>query len=265
MTVGSGTGTVVVAHSAEVLGYRSAVPAAFESVSTWRQPPPERISPARRLIVEEVASDIDGLSPRRLRVAIDGFTGSGKTTLGHELAAALQARGRSTARASLDDFKHPWRHAREHGYDRVSGRGYYQNAHDTASMREDLLLPAGQDGSGDVALCGHDPLTGVDHRAVRVQLLNDTVLIVDSVFAFRPEIDDHWDYRVWLEIDPEVAVQRGVERDAQREGADVAEALHRERYGVAAAVYLEGVDARARADVVIDNADFDDPVVLTRR
>ena len=47
----------------------------------------------------------------------------------------LRGTGRPALRASLDDFKHPWRHAREHGYDRVSGEGYYRNAYDFRSAR----------------------------------------------------------------------------------------------------------------------------------
>ena len=72
-----------------------------------------------------------------------GLTGAGKTSFGHELAAALRALGRPTMRASMDDFKHPWRHARKHGYDRVSGEGYYRNAYDFRSARDLLLGPAG--------------------------------------------------------------------------------------------------------------------------
>lgn len=53
-----------------------------------------------------------------------------------------QAPGRGGWRASLDDFKHPWRNAREHGYDRVSGEGYYRNACDFGSARDLLLQPA---------------------------------------------------------------------------------------------------------------------------
>ena len=30
----------------------------------------------------------------------------------------------------MDNFKHPWSHARENGYDRTSGEGYYRNAYD---------------------------------------------------------------------------------------------------------------------------------------
>jgi hypothetical protein len=70
--------------------------------------------------------------------------------------AALRKLGRPTLRASLDDFKHPWPHAREHGYDRLTGEGYYRNAFDFASARNLLLRPAGPDGSGQVVLCAHD-------------------------------------------------------------------------------------------------------------
>ena len=143
--------------------------AAFESVSTWRQPEPASASSARTAVITEVAERIDRLSLLRLRVAVDGFTAAGKTSFGHELAAALRRRGRSTLRASLDDFKNPWREAREKGYDRTSGEGYYRNAYDFDSARNLLLAPAGPNGGGIVALCAHDPLTGIDHRAVTVK------------------------------------------------------------------------------------------------
>ena len=97
--------------------------------------------------------------PRPAPVAVDGMTCAGKTSFGHELAAALRDLGRPTARASMDDFKNPWREARELGYDRLSGEGYYRNAYDFRSARDLLLAPAAPGGSGDLVLCAHDPLT----------------------------------------------------------------------------------------------------------
>ena len=108
---------------------------AFESVSTWRQPLPRPASAERTALVGTVAGWVAALGTGRLRVAVDGLTGAGKTSFGHELAAALRGRGRATMRASMDDFKHPWRHAREHCYDRVSGEGYYRNAYDFSTAR----------------------------------------------------------------------------------------------------------------------------------
>lgn len=238
---------------------------AFESVSTWRQEAPAAAAPARRALLEELAADVDALSPRRLRVVVDGLTGAGKTTFGHELAAALRRRGRPTARACLDDFKHPWSHARQHGYDRLSGPGYYRNAHDLEAAVTLLLRPAGPDGSGRVVLCAHDPLTGADHRSTAVDLPAGAVLVVDSVFALRPELDPWWDLRVWLEVDPELALERGVRRDQDREGRQEALRLHRDRYRAAERLYLDEVDPLALADVVVDNDDVDVPRVLRRR
>ena len=235
----------------------------FESVSTWKQPTPQPVSAARTALVVDLANRICSLGPHRLRVAIDGLTAAGKTSFGHEVAAAIRALGRPTLRASLDDFKRPWREAAEQGYDRVSGEGYYRNAPDLEGARRLLLEPAGPQGSGQVVLCAHDPLTGHDHRDVVVSAPPDAVLVVDGVFAFRPEYDAHWEYRVWLQVEPAVSLRRGVERDTESEGgAEAALQLHRHRYHVAEAIYLAEVDPQLKADVVIDNTHFADPMVL---
>jgi uridine kinase len=226
-------------------------------------PPPA--SAERAAVIGTVADRIAGLGPGRLRVAVDGLTGAGKTSFGHELAAELRGLGRPTMRASMDDFKHPWHHAREHGYDRVSGEGYYRNTYDFRSARDLLLGPAGLSGSGMVALCGHDPLTGEDHRDKRISAPARAILIVDSVFAFRPEYNDCWDYRIWLDVDPGTALRRGISRDSVAEGIEEATRLHRDRYHVAEMIYLAEVSPQALADVIIDNRDFTSPRILRCR
>lgn len=236
----------------------------FESVSTWKQDLPEPASEVRSALLSELADEITRLGPQRLRVAIDGYTASGKTSFGHELAAALRTAGRATMRASLDDFKKTWRDAREKGYDRVSGDGYYRNAPDFESARQLLLEPAGPNGSGVVSLCAVDPLTGVDHRGVTVVAPADAVLIVDSVFAMRPEYDEYWDLRIWLDVPAELSLERGIARDAEFEGFEEAERLHRDRYHKAEQIYIAEVDPLSRADVVIDNTDFANPVLVRK-
>jgi uridine kinase len=230
------------------------------SESTWRQPWPMSIGPGRLPVLRRVVDRIQALGDRRVRVGIDGRTAAGKTTLGHELASLLADAGRVVLRASLDDFKRPW--AERHRYDRVSGEGYYRNAFDLDAIRELLLEPADPTGTGRVALCSIDPITQVDYSGTRVAMPSDGVLVVDGVFALRPELNGHWDLRIWLDIDPEVSVHRGTTRDGGRDGPARAEALHRERYAPAERLYVAEADPVSRADVIIDNTCHSNPVLL---
>jgi len=226
------------------------------SESTWQQPLPVVSSSDRSALVTAIAARIDLGYPGRVLIAVDGRTAAGKTTFGHELARELADRGRTVLRASLDDFKQPWRD--RHLYDRESGEGYYRNAFDYAGLARLLLQPFRAGAPGGVALCSIDPITQLDHSATRVPAPEGAVLVVDGVFALRPQIDAWWDVRIWLDVDPEGSVARGTERDAVRVGDDAA-SLHRDRYGVAEEVYLSEVHPIARADFVIDNRDFADP------
>jgi uridine kinase len=230
------------------------------SVSTWQQPTPAAPSADRARILDHLVGMIDAIGDHRLRVAIDGFTAAGKTSLGHELARGLTRRGRPVARASLDDFKRPW--SERHLYDRESGEGYYRNAFDREATRRLLLDPSGPNGDGIVSLCSIDPLTQIDHSEVKTEMARDGVLIVDGVFAYRPEINAYWDVRIWVEIEPELSVRRGIERDAESEGAAAAEALHRDRYLVGELLYIDEVDPRSLVDVIIDNTDFERPRLI---
>ncbi|MFE7135391.1 uridine kinase [Streptomyces sp. NPDC057638] len=231
------------------------------SVSTWRQPSPPAVSAERSALVAWMARRVTGLGPGRLLIGIDGLTASGKTSFGHELAEAVARAGRPVLRACLDDFKNPWRD--RHRYDRESGEGYYRNAYDYATARELLLDPCRSAGPAVCSLCSLDPLTQIDHAAVTTPVADDAVLIVDGVFAFRPELNAYWHHRIWLDVDDGLSVARGAARDGGDGWAgSEAEALHRDRYLGAAHVYLREVRPLSLADVVIDNRDFAAPRVI---
>jgi uridine kinase len=231
------------------------------SVSTWQQPMPPAAGTQRARVLDRLVEMIDSLGSHRLRIAIDGFTAAGKTSLGHELARGLSRRGRPVFRASLDDFKRPW--SERHLYDRLSGEGYYRNAFDREAACRLLLDPSSPTADGRVALCSIDPITQIDHSAVKSAMPANGVLIVDGVFAYRPEINAYWDLRIWIEIDAELSVRRGIERDAEMDGgAEEAEALHRDRYLVGEQLYIHEVDPRSFVEVILDNTDFDNPRVV---
>ncbi|MFF2222874.1 uridine kinase [Streptomyces globisporus] len=232
------------------------------SPSTWHQPHPAPASAERSALTEGVADHIRRRGPGRLLVGIDGFTAAGKTSFGHELAAQIAESGRPVLRATLDDFKNPWKD--RHLYDRESGEGYYRNAYDYASAKRLLLDPARTPETTSCALCSIDSLTQESHAADTVPLAPDSVPIVDGVFAFRPEIDAYGDFRIWMDVDAELSVRRGAQRDQDWAGSD-AEAIHRDRYLVAERLYLEEVDPLPRMDVIVDNTDFARPRLMSAK
>jgi uridine kinase len=231
----------------------------YFSVSTWQQPVPVDSSRTRAAVLGHVAAQILEAGRGRLRVGIDGPTAAGKTSFGHELAQEISRAGRPVLRASLDDFKKPWRD--RHLYDRESGEGYYRNAFDYTAVIKLLLKPASCLGSGECSLCSIDPLTQLDRSYAKTQAARDAVLIVDGVFAFRPEINEHWDYRIWLYVDPNTSLRRGVPRDREWAGS-AAEALNRDRYLVADRLYNNEVNPIRLVDIVIDNSKFRRPRIL---
>ncbi|WP_240777989.1 uridine kinase [Nonomuraea basaltis] len=229
-------------------------------MSTWQQPCPPPASAERTALVKQIADRVAACGSGRLLVGIDGFTASGKTSFGHELAEEIARTGRPVLRASLDDFKRPWKD--RHLYDRESGEGYYRNAYDYDAVKRLLLGPCRSPEAMQCALCSIDPLTQLDHSATETPLAADSMLIVDGVFAFRPEIDEYWDFRIWLDVDAELSVRRGAARDQDWAGSE-AESIHRNRYLVAEHIYLDEADPLGRMDAVIDNSTFGHPRLVS--
>jgi uridine kinase len=86
------------------------------------------------------------------------------------------------------------------------------------------------------------------------------VLLLDGIFLLRPELNDLWDFRVFVEVKADEALRRAVIRDEDLFGSmDEALRRYRNRYRPAQRLYFDEVDPRALADVVFENTDFSSP------
>lgn len=218
--------------------------------STWvaaRQP---QVSERRLAVIKRLAHIVTSRPERRTVVAIDGRTASGKTTLADELAQTLSGTSISVFRASLDDFKKPWRD--RHLYDRETGEGYYRNAFDLDRVRLDLVAGFR---AGQTMLCSIDPITQMDHSTELVAVPERAILIVDGVFALRPDLRDLWDIGVWLEVDPQTSEIRATARD----GALL------ERYHKSEELHLTEARPQEIADIIINNGDASAPTLRLER
>jgi uridine kinase len=193
-----------------------------------------------------------------LRVAIDGRTASGKTTMADEVAAELRDRGRIVIRSSVDGF-HRSRAAR-YMQGRLSAQGYLDDARDWSAIRRLLLEPLGP--GGDLfyrtACFDLDLDRPISQEPIRADI--DAILVVDGTFLQRAELNGAWDFVVFLDVASEIAIQRGVRRDSTLPGGEaVAREAHERRYQPAFEIYNARVAPIEHADIVIKNDDVGMP------
>ncbi|MGB3369296.1 MAG: hypothetical protein WBD41_29130 [Rhodococcus sp. (in: high G+C Gram-positive bacteria)] len=195
-----------------------------------------------------------------VRVAVDGVTASGKTTLANELSEMLSKLGRSAHRLSMDGFHHP--RARRYRQGRNSALGYYEDAYDFVSLAGHVLIPLGPGGDHRYTRAVIDLASDTPVDEPTVQLQQSAVLIVDGTFLQKPEIADLWDTTIFVHTSLDVARRRGVARDAEALGGnEQADNAFKVRYHAASQMYLDEVRPAERASLVFDNDDLDHPSV----
>lgn len=188
-----------------------------------------------------------------VRVAVDGRTASGKTTLADELAAALAQSGRPVIRGSIDGFHRP--RAVRHSRGRLSPDGYYEDARDFDAMRLLLLDPLGPSGDRLYVTATFDLERDEALELIPRLASDNAVLVVDGTFLQRPELRSAWDYVIFLDVPAEEARRRGIERDFFALGGEASTSeLYMRRYGPAFTRYEAECRPAEQANVLIDNA-----------
>lgn len=187
-----------------------------------------------------------------VRVAIDGISGAGKTTLAGIITDRLRERGRPVIRATIDGFHNPVdQRVRRGYYDPV---GYNWDSFDYVALRDKLLIPLGPGGSLVYTMQIYDQRTESAVRDSEKIADKDAVLIFDGVMLFRQELEAFWDVKIFVSTKFEVAFQRAARRD--RSKFKTSEELLRkfdERYQPAQRHYVEQYRPMIKADFVIDN------------
>ncbi|BCB90523.1 nucleoside/nucleotide kinase family protein [Phytohabitans suffuscus] len=202
--------------------------------------------------------------PHPVRVAVDGCSAAGKTTLADELATVLRAyTDRTVIRAGIDHFKRPV--GRRTAYPEGSPESYYLDYWDHDAIRDQLLVPLGPGGDRRYRTAVMD-LPALNPVDAPVQVApDDAVLLADGAFLQRPELDPLWDLRIYVDVSFDEVLRRGVARDQRWAGsAAAAEDRYRTRYIPGERRYLDEVGPRERADVVVDNENPTAPTLRLR-
>lgn len=200
--------------------------------------------------------------PHPVRVAIDGCSAAGKTTLADELADVLRSRtDREIIRAGIDYFKRAPELRTAYPID--SPESYYLDTWDYDAVRDLLLLPLGTAGDRryTTAIRDSSARTALDSP---VQLASpDAVLLADGAFLQRPELDPHWDLRIYVHVSFDTVLRRGTARDqAWMDSAAAAEQRYLTRYIPGERMYVDDLHPADRAQIVVNNEDPAKPIIM---
>jgi uridine kinase len=221
------------------------------------------VSETYEALLARLANAIATLHPdRRIRVAIDGVDGAGKTVLADALALLVIAKGRQVIRASVDDFHHP--RAVRYARGRYSPDGFFLDSYDYPAFRRLLLDPLGPAGSGNYIAKHFDHRTDQPVARRTQQSPPAAALIVDGIFLHRPELRAYWDLSIFLQIDFAVSRERNAAREGTSEALDPDTPANR-RYGAGQQRYLSECAPAQNADIVIDYNDLGAPRILKWR
>jgi uridine kinase len=199
--------------------------------------------------------------PHPVRVAIDGCSAAGKTTLADDLADVLRSRtNREIIRAGIDYFKRAPELRTAYPID--SPESYYLDTWDYDAVRNQLLLPLGPGGDRRYVV-------GVRESSARtvldspVQLASpDAVLLADGAFLQRPGLDPHWDLRIYVHVSFDTVLRRGTARDqAWMDSAVAAEQRYLNRYIPGERMYVDEIHPAGRAQLVVNNEDPAAPII----
>jgi uridine kinase len=214
----------------------------------------------RQEFLKELAGRIDALKLYHpIRVAIDGVDTSGKTTLANELVEPLKSLGRPVIRASLDGFHNPRKDRYPAGMDLA--KSYFLRSFNYPALIQNLLRPLGNNPPGAYQTAVFNHITDKPVSSSPQQASLDSVLVFDGTFLQRPEINQYWDLRIFLQVPFDEVLLRAKVRDRKILG-DELEDKYKTRYIPGQKLYLNSVHPEQTADIVVDNTDVNNPKIL---
>jgi uridine kinase len=231
------------------------------SSDAGRQPLVGKRYPMPQQMLKELANIILAVKHDfPLRVGIDGIDAAGKTFLANELASFLTESGHTVIRASIDGFHNPKEIRHKRGS--YSPEGYYYDSFNYEFIKDCLLKPLEPQGNRKYRFSAFDFKTEHETQIKELKASDTDMLIFEGVFLFRPELYPYWDFKIFVDINFQTSLARALERDIYLFG-DKQEILKRyqERYIPGQQIYLESVNPKTKADVIIDNNDFMKPVI----
>jgi uridine kinase len=180
--------------------------------------------------VESIADALEAaVTVHPVRVGIDGFCASGKTTVANALAARMERTGRQIIRASTDDFQNPpdirWQ------LGSLSPEGFARFQIDFSALKRLLLDPLGLGGSRRFRTACYDVHSSRPTLSDERTAAPSAVLLLDGLFLHSPHLAGCFDLTVFLAVDFQTCLSRALARNQECiSNLSELEQLYRQKY-----------------------------------
>ncbi len=184
---------------------------------------------------------------------------SGKSATTTSLAEELLRSGLAVQIVRLDDFHRS--RAERRREDLSEPVQFYERTFDFDRLKNEVLTPIKDEGSLETSLICLDLLRDTWTVERHYSVNSNTVVLLEGVFLFRPDIAHFLDLTIFLQVDEGTVIDRARKRDIPLHGEEIMQ-KYQSKYLPAQRVYLEKYPPEQNADVIIDNNDWASPKVV---
>ena len=192
-----------------------------------------------------------------LLVSIDGIDTSGKTMLSNELASKMHEIGRDIIQSSIDGFHNSLTIRYKRG--RYNPEGYYRDSFNLQALKILLLNPL-KSGNLRYKTKAYDYTHNIEIFSPFIMAKPDSILLFNGIFLNRPELRDYWDFSIYLYIDEDESIKRGLSRD--NGDAEETKLLYLNRYLPGQRIYQKESEPMKYVDIIIDNNNIENPSII---
>lgn len=205
------------------------------------------------------------ISHKPLLVGINGIDGSGKTSIARNITEYLSDIGKSVITVSIDDFHNCKKKRYARGSD--SPEGYYYDSMNFEEFKTKLLEPIKQALEFPIKVYSKTfDLHSDKAQNIENSVLEDSIVIVEGVFLFKPDMIDFFNVKIFIDAKRKVITERMIVRDLASDATSLEIENYRTRieqkYMAGQDIYLSESDAKNKADIVIDNNDYKNPIIV---
>ncbi|MEI7497856.1 MAG: hypothetical protein WCK11_01060 [Candidatus Falkowbacteria bacterium] len=216
---------------------------------------------------------IDSLSQRILAISkssavlvgIDGASTAGKTTMAAELESKLKESGRNVIKVTIDGFNNP--RSTRYAKGANSPEGFYKDSYNNEIIINELLKPLSE-GKLEYKPAHFSVDNDTELNLPTEIATKDSIILIEGIFLFRPELVKYFDYKIFIEIDLEESKKRAINRPVGKHRIGSEEEITKRydnRYIPGQIMYYEEAKPHDVADVIIDNNNIEKPILKTNK